>query len=111
MCSMSRAPRREECAICTARAPEAVTTVRMYGDTGPPYGPRSPALGAQIHAPSATKKQVSEPTTFKISDGEPSRAAKHLDTAATALDRSDTSGAYQLAYDALRKSAAVLLTI
>jgi hypothetical protein len=26
-------PRREECTICTALAPEAVFTVRTYGDT------------------------------------------------------------------------------
>lgn len=31
-----RDPRREECTIWTARAPEAVLTVRTYGDTGPP---------------------------------------------------------------------------
>lgn len=30
MCSMSRDPRREECAICTALAPDAVFTVRTY---------------------------------------------------------------------------------
>jgi hypothetical protein len=39
MCSMSRAPRREECTICIAVAPDAVLTVRTYGDTGPPYEP------------------------------------------------------------------------
>jgi hypothetical protein len=38
MCSMSRDPRREECTICTAVAPDAVFTVRTYG-TGPLYGP------------------------------------------------------------------------
>jgi len=38
MCSMSRAPRREEQTICTAVAPGAVLTVRTYG-TGPAYGP------------------------------------------------------------------------
>jgi hypothetical protein len=36
-------------------------------------------------------------------------AARHLDTAAVALSSGDLSGAYQLAYDALRKSAASLL--
>lgn len=36
-------------------------------------------------------------------------ARRHLATAATALSSSDLSGAYQLAYDALRKSAASLL--
>jgi hypothetical protein len=37
--------------------------------------------------------------------------AKHLDTATTAIDGEDQSGAYQLAYDALRKSAAALLAV
>ncbi len=36
-------------------------------------------------------------------------AGRHLATAAAALSSSDLSGAYQLAYDALRKSAASLL--
>jgi hypothetical protein len=36
---MSRDPRREECTICTAVAPEAVFTVRTYG-TGPLYDPK-----------------------------------------------------------------------
>ena len=36
-------------------------------------------------------------------------AGRHLATAATALSSGDLSGAYQLAYDALRKSAASLL--
>ena|SRR5579863_4490300 len=36
-------------------------------------------------------------------------AVRHLDTAAIALSNGDLSGAYQLAYDALRKSAASLL--
>jgi len=30
MCSMSRDPRREECTICTALAPDADFTVRTY---------------------------------------------------------------------------------
>jgi len=38
MCSMSREPRREECTICTAVAPEAVFTVRTYA-TRAHYGP------------------------------------------------------------------------
>jgi hypothetical protein len=38
-------------------------------------------------------------------------AGRHLATAATALSASDLSGAYQLAYDALRKSAASLLAV
>ena len=36
-------------------------------------------------------------------------AARHLATAAVGLSSGDLSGAYQLAYDALRKSAASLL--
>jgi hypothetical protein len=36
-------------------------------------------------------------------------AARHLSTASAALSLDDRSGAYQLAYDALRKSAASLL--
>jgi uncharacterized protein (UPF0332 family) len=36
-------------------------------------------------------------------------ASRHLSTAATAVITEDLSGAYQLAYDALRKSAAALL--
>lgn len=38
-------------------------------------------------------------------------ADRHLATAATALTSGDLSGAYQLAYDALRKSAASLLAV
>jgi hypothetical protein len=38
-------------------------------------------------------------------------AARHLATAAVALSSDDLSGAYQLAYDALRKSAASLLAV
>jgi uncharacterized protein (UPF0332 family) len=36
-------------------------------------------------------------------------AAKHLATAAAGIEADDLAGAYQLAYDALRKSAAALL--
>jgi hypothetical protein len=36
-------------------------------------------------------------------------AGKHLDTAAAGITGDDLAGAYQLAYDALRKSAAALL--
>jgi HEPN domain-containing protein len=38
-------------------------------------------------------------------------AARPLDTATVALSSEDLSGAYQLAYDALRKSAASLLAV
>jgi hypothetical protein len=40
-----------------------------------------------------------------------SNASKHLVTAVSALNADDLAGAYQLAYDALRKSAAALLAI
>jgi len=39
MCLMSRDLRREEYTIRTAVAPDAVFTVRTYGDTAPPYDP------------------------------------------------------------------------
>ena len=38
-------------------------------------------------------------------------AGRHLTTAAAGLSSGDLSGAYQLAYDALRKSAASLLEV
>jgi hypothetical protein len=38
-------------------------------------------------------------------------ASRHLATAATAVTTGDLSGAYQLAYDAFRKSAASLLAV
>jgi len=38
-------------------------------------------------------------------------ASRHLATSAAALSSEDLSGAYQLAYDALRKSAASLLAV
>src|SRR5215467_14011803 len=38
-------------------------------------------------------------------------AGRHLATAAVGLSSGDLSGAYQLAYDALRKSAASLLAV
>jgi uncharacterized protein (UPF0332 family) len=38
-------------------------------------------------------------------------AGRHLSTAAAGLDADDFAGAYQLAYDALRKSAASLLAV
>jgi hypothetical protein len=37
ICSMSRDPRREDCAICTAAALDALFRVRTYGDTSTPY--------------------------------------------------------------------------
>ena len=40
-CSMSREPRRKECTICTAVAPDAVFTVRRYGDTPLNHNPQS----------------------------------------------------------------------
>ena len=38
-------------------------------------------------------------------------ASKHLETAAAGMATDDLAGAYQLAYDALRKSAAALLAV
>jgi uncharacterized protein (UPF0332 family) len=38
-------------------------------------------------------------------------AGRHLATAAVALETEDLAGAYQLAYDALRKSASALLAV
>jgi hypothetical protein len=51
-----------------------------------------------------------------VADGEVAQrlledAARHLATAAVAAPRGDLSGAYQLAYDAFRKSAASLLAV
>ena len=37
--------------------------------------------------------------------------ARHLETARSAVDLGDLTGAYQLAYDALRKAAAALLAV
>jgi len=39
MCSISRNPRRDEYTTCTAVAPDAVFTVRRYGDTRQLYDP------------------------------------------------------------------------
>jgi hypothetical protein len=63
MCSMSRDPRREECTICTARAPDAVLTVRTYGDTGPLYEHR---FSAHISPSPATKPLVNRCRPLKI---------------------------------------------
>jgi hypothetical protein len=63
-------PRRHECTISTARAPEAVFTVRTYGDTCSPYEPR---ISAQISPPRRTKHQVKTSQLPKISDHEPGR--------------------------------------
>ena len=57
MCSMSRDPRREECTICTALAPEAVFTVPTYGDTPHP----TTRISAQIQPPRTANPQVTEP--------------------------------------------------
>jgi|SRR5450631_330270 len=61
MCSMSREPRRFECTICTAVAPEDVFTVRTYGATSTPYDPKRATISAQIHATSAASPQVNAP--------------------------------------------------
>src|SRR5215207_8995970 len=58
MCSMSRDPRREECTICTARAPEAVFAVRTYADTDPLY---EASVSAQILPARSANPQLSKP--------------------------------------------------
>jgi hypothetical protein len=54
-CSISRAPRREECTICTTVAPDDAFTVRRYGDTRHDTASAS----AQPRHPPATNPQVS----------------------------------------------------
>lgn len=54
-CSISRDPRREECTICTAVAPDDAFTVRRYGDTRHDTASAS----AQPRHPPATNPQVS----------------------------------------------------
>ena len=61
MCSISRAPRRFECTICTAVAPEEVFTVRTCGTTSTRYDPKQPTMSAQIHAASTASLQVKAP--------------------------------------------------
>ena len=73
MCSMSREPRRLEYTICTAVAPDAVFTVRTYGDTRPPYGPHIPRISVQILAARVAKPQVTALTSRNPHDREPSR--------------------------------------
>jgi hypothetical protein len=58
-CSISRDARREECTIWTAIAPDAVFTVRSYGDTGSLYGPG--LRSAQISSAQDQNPQVSGP--------------------------------------------------
>lgn len=69
MCSMSRAPRREECTICTALAPNAVLTVRTYATADS----LETSVSAHIHPTRQAKPQVSDPHTTKITDLEPSQ--------------------------------------
>ena len=58
MCSMSRDPRWEEYTICTAAAPEAVFTVREYGDVRPTLRAR---ISAQLQRSRTANPQVSDP--------------------------------------------------
>ena len=60
MCSISRDPRCEECTICTARAPDAVFTVRTYGDTRPLYGP------GLVRTFSPDRQRLRRSQTYKI---------------------------------------------
>src|SRR4051812_2245550 len=66
---MSRDPRRDECTICTAVAPEDVFTVRTYGDTpdtlklwlvrrSPPTQTQTPKSPACAAATARTPSQV-----------------------------------------------------
>ena len=72
MCSMSRDPRRDECTICTAVAPDAVFTVRTYGDTSPAYGPglaRNFSDRNQRTGRSATRRVDQGPTVAEVRTG------------------------------------------
>jgi hypothetical protein len=53
MCSIVREPRREECTICSATAPEDVLTVRMWATTPQPTAPAS----AQIRPARAANRR------------------------------------------------------
>ena len=75
MCSISRDPRREEYTTCTAVAPDPVFTVRTYGDTTTPYGPR---ISAKIHSRQAGKPLVRGICPTQVHDREPSQVDSPL---------------------------------
>lgn len=64
MCSTSRDPRRDEYTICTAVAPDAVFTVRTYGETGPLYGP------SLVHNSGDRNKKTRRSTNRPIDQGQ-----------------------------------------
>lgn len=57
MCSMSREPRRCECTICTALAPEAVSTVRTYATAGT----KEPARLVRAHHANTPGQRPADP--------------------------------------------------
>ena len=75
MCSISRDPRCEECTICTARAPDAVFTVRTYGDTGQLYD----QVSAHPQPRPATSPQVTDLQDQQVPAREPSQVSHHQD--------------------------------
>jgi HEPN domain len=69
------------------------------------WQPGRERIGQLLHAGELEQVTADQPMAQLLLDD----AGRHLATAATALSSGDLSGAYQLAYDALRKSAASLL--
>ncbi len=70
---MSRDPRRDEWTICTAVAPDAVFTVRRYGDTGQAYGP---GLVRKFSSPKAGNQQVTDLRPPEVHDREPTQVRR-----------------------------------
>jgi hypothetical protein len=66
---MSREPRRVECTICTAIAPDAIFTVRTNATNEQPTCP----ISVQIQPARTTKPQVSELRTNSDRGREPSQ--------------------------------------
>ena len=94
-CSMSRDPRREECTICTAVAPDAVFTVRTYGDTSPAYEPglvRNFSHREQRNRRSATRR-VDQGQTVAEVRAKPPRICPATPTAANPRTPSPATGA------------------
>jgi len=58
-----------------AVAPEAVFTVRTYGDTSPPYDPKTTTISAQIHTNPTTSPLVNGAQPTGSADREPSQVA------------------------------------
>jgi DNA-binding GntR family transcriptional regulator len=74
MCSMLRAPRREECTIWTAIAPDGVFTVRTYATTKQPMGPAS----AQVQAARSANPPVTALRPRETHPGDKSRVLPRL---------------------------------